>query len=107
MGVCSRRFLFLLAISACAKGGRADLALGLLEGIERARLRPDVVSLNASISACDWGGRTTGDTETWLNVVQIAAGTVGLEVPWGSLQLLRGRCHGDVRTPQGEGRYSQ
>eukprot|EP00959_Pyramimonas_sp_CCMP1952_P362574 7592973-Pyramimonas_sp.AAC.1 len=42
--------------------------------------------------------RTTGDREKWLNVVHLAAGTLGFEMRWGKVQLLRIRCRGTVRT---------
>ena len=46
--------------------------------------------------------RTNGDMEQWLHVVQTAASTMVLEMHWGKLQLLRIRCQGRVRAPQGE-----
>jgi pentatricopeptide repeat protein len=48
---------FTSAISACAKGGKWEEAVGLLTDLELRGIMPNVHSFNAAIAACGKSGR--------------------------------------------------
>ena len=47
------------AISACAKGGKREEALGLLREMA-SKVERDVITYNAAISACEKDGQSDG-----------------------------------------------
>ncbi|CAM9436794.1 unnamed protein product, partial [Choristocarpus tenellus] len=56
---------FNAAIDACAKGGRWEQALDLLEEMVKHRLFPSLVSYNSAMDACAKEGRHDGDLEIY------------------------------------------
>merc|ERR1712066_48320 len=46
-----------MGISACEKGAQWPRALWLFDGMQKARIKPDVITFNAAISACEKGAQ--------------------------------------------------
>ena len=53
IGALGRRITYNASISACEKGEQWVKALELMEEVRSSRLRPDVSTYSAAISACD------------------------------------------------------